>query len=106
MFARTGILTLDGLDGSGADWLERFKPYIQDGKTIVVAPHRVFGPETNDLNLRPPFGDRAYSPSLSPTASRIAARCKRWNTCARLSGVWGWRFSSHHCASAICAPAR
>jgi len=26
---------------SGADWLARFKPYIQDGKTIVVAPHRV-----------------------------------------------------------------
>jgi nicotinamidase-related amidase len=52
MFARTGILTLDGLEGSGADWLERFKPYIQDGKTIVVAPHRVFGPETNDLVLQ------------------------------------------------------
>ena len=52
MFARTGILNLDGLDGSGADWLERFKPYIQDGKTIVVAPHRVFGPETNDLVLQ------------------------------------------------------
>jgi nicotinamidase-related amidase len=52
MFARTGILNLEGLDGSGADWLERFKPYIQDGKTIVVAPHRVFGPETNDLVLQ------------------------------------------------------
>jgi nicotinamidase-related amidase len=52
MFARKGILNLDGLEGSGADWLERFKPYIQDGKTIVVAPHRVFGPETNDLVLQ------------------------------------------------------
>jgi nicotinamidase-related amidase len=52
MFARTGILNLDGLDGSGADWLARFKPYIQDGTTIVVAPHRVFGPETNDLVLQ------------------------------------------------------
>jgi nicotinamidase-related amidase len=52
MFARTGILNLEGLDGSGADWLERFKPYIQDGTTIVVAPHRVFGPETNDLVLQ------------------------------------------------------
>jgi nicotinamidase-related amidase len=52
MFARTGILNLEGLDGSGADWLARFKPYIQDGKTIVVAPHRVFGPETNDLVLQ------------------------------------------------------
>jgi nicotinamidase-related amidase len=52
MFARKGVLKLDGLEGSGADWLERFKPYIQDGKTVVVAPHRVFGPETNDLVLQ------------------------------------------------------
>lgn len=52
MFARRGVLNLDGLEGSGADWLERFKPYIEDGKTIVVAPHRVFGPETNDLVLQ------------------------------------------------------
>jgi nicotinamidase-related amidase len=52
MFARKGVLNLDGLEGSGADWLERFKPYIQDGKTIVVAPHRVFGPEMNDLVLQ------------------------------------------------------
>jgi nicotinamidase-related amidase len=52
MFARKGVLNLDGFEGSGADWLERFKPYIQDGKTIVVSPHRVWGPETNDLVLQ------------------------------------------------------
>ena len=52
MFARKGVLNLDGLKGSGADWLECFKPYIEDGKTIVVAPHRVWGPETNDLVLQ------------------------------------------------------
>ena len=51
-FARKGILNLDGLKHSGADWLERFKPYIEDGKTIVVAPHKVWGPETNDLVLQ------------------------------------------------------
>jgi nicotinamidase-related amidase len=51
-FQRRGILNLDGLAGSGADWLPRFKPYIDDGKTVVVAPHRVFGPETNDLVLQ------------------------------------------------------
>ena len=44
LFARRGVLNLDGFEGSGADWLERFKPYIEDGKTIVVAPHRVQGP--------------------------------------------------------------
>jgi nicotinamidase-related amidase len=52
LFARKGVLNLDGLKGSGADWLERFKPYIEDGKTIVVSPHRVWGPQTNDLVLQ------------------------------------------------------
>lgn len=52
MFARRGVLNVEGFAGSGADWLERFKPYIEDGKTIVVAPHRVWGPETNDLVLQ------------------------------------------------------
>lgn len=26
-----------------------YKPYIEDGKTIVASPHKVYGPETNDL---------------------------------------------------------
>ena len=52
LFARKGRLSLDGLKGSGADWLERFKPYIEDGKTVVVSPHRVWGPQTNDLVLQ------------------------------------------------------
>lgn len=52
LFSRKGRLSLDGLKGSGADWLERYKPYIEDGKTIVVSPHRVWGPETNDLVLQ------------------------------------------------------
>jgi nicotinamidase-related amidase len=45
-------LNLDGFSGSGADWLQCFKPYIEDGKTVVVSPHRVFGPQTNDLVLQ------------------------------------------------------
>ena len=52
MFARRGVLNLEGFSRSGADWLERFRPYIEDGKTIVVSPHRVFGPQTNDLVLQ------------------------------------------------------
>jgi nicotinamidase-related amidase len=52
LFARKGRLTLEGLKGSGADWLERFRPYIEDGKTIVASPHRVWGPQTNDLVLQ------------------------------------------------------
>ena len=52
MFDRKGPLSLDGFEQSGADWLERYKPYIEDGKTIVSNPHKVYGPETNDLVLQ------------------------------------------------------
>jgi nicotinamidase-related amidase len=52
MFDRDGALSLDGFSGSGADWLERYKPLIEDGKTIVVSPHKVYGPENNDLVLQ------------------------------------------------------
>ncbi|MEJ2196732.1 MAG: cysteine hydrolase [Ignavibacteriaceae bacterium] len=52
MFNRGGALNLEGFSGSGADWLERFKPFIDDGKTIVVSPHKVYGPENNDLVLQ------------------------------------------------------
>jgi nicotinamidase-related amidase len=52
LFARTGALRLEGFSGSGADWLARFKPYIEDGKTIVVSPHKIYGPESNDLVLQ------------------------------------------------------
>jgi hypothetical protein len=32
MFARSGRLNLEGFSGSGADWLDCFKPYIDDSK--------------------------------------------------------------------------
>lgn len=51
-FARTGPLTLEGFEGSGADWLDEFKPYIDDGETIVASPHKVWSPQTNDLVLQ------------------------------------------------------
>lgn len=52
MFDRKGPLDLEGFKGSGADWLERYKPYIENENTIVVSPHKVYGPETNDLILQ------------------------------------------------------
>ena len=52
MFDRTSPLSLAGFEGSGADWLERYKPYIEDGETVVTSPHTVYGPETNDLVLQ------------------------------------------------------
>lgn len=52
MFDRKGALTAEGLEDSGADWLKQYKPLINDGKTIVTSPHKVYGPETNDLALQ------------------------------------------------------
>lgn len=52
MFHRAGALNLDGFEGSGADWLERYKGYINDGATVVSSPHKVYGPESNDLVLQ------------------------------------------------------
>ena len=52
MFDRKGPLDVDGFKGSGADWLERYKPYIEDGATVVTSPHKVYGPEQNDLVLQ------------------------------------------------------
>jgi nicotinamidase-related amidase len=52
MFDRNGPLTLEKFPGSGADWLELYRRYIEDGKTVVTSPHKVYGPETNDLVLQ------------------------------------------------------
>jgi len=52
MFDRKDALSLEGFKDSGADWLARYKPYIEDGATIVTSPHKVYGPETNDLVLQ------------------------------------------------------
>jgi nicotinamidase-related amidase len=51
-FARAGALSLDGFTGSGADWLDELKPFIEDSTTIVASPHKVWGPQTNDLVLQ------------------------------------------------------
>ena len=52
MFDRPHALSLDGFEGSGADWLEAYKPYINNGKTVVTSPHKVYGPDSNDLVLQ------------------------------------------------------
>jgi len=51
-FFRPDPLRIEGFAGSGADWLDRYKPVIEDGKTVVVSPHKVWGPQTNDLVLQ------------------------------------------------------
>jgi nicotinamidase-related amidase len=52
MYNRKGSLTLDGFENSGADWLEQFKPSINHKKTVICNPHKVFGPQNNDLVLQ------------------------------------------------------
>ncbi len=52
MFDRVSPLSVDGFEGSGADFMPQYKVYINDGKTIITSPHKVYGPEANDLSLQ------------------------------------------------------
>jgi nicotinamidase-related amidase len=52
MFDRKGALTTDGFENSGADFMPQYKVYIEDGKTIVTSPHKLYGNESNDLVLQ------------------------------------------------------
>ena len=52
MFDRPDALSLEGFEGSGADWMPQFKPYIAKDNVIVTSPHKVYGPENNDLVLQ------------------------------------------------------
>ena len=52
MFDRPGALTTNGFDGSGADWHGPLKPLLERDEVIVTSPHKVYGPESNDLVLQ------------------------------------------------------
>ncbi len=52
MFDRKGALNVEGFENSGADFLAQYKPYLNDGKTVIASPHKVYGPENNDLVLQ------------------------------------------------------
>lgn len=52
MFDRGDQLSLEGFEGSGADFLAPYKKYIEKDFVTVVGPHKVFGPEQNDLSLQ------------------------------------------------------
>jgi len=52
MFDRTSPYSMEGFDGSGADFMPQYKTYILDGKTVIASPHKVYGPENNDLVLQ------------------------------------------------------
>lgn len=52
MFDRKGPYTTEGFAGSGSDFMPQYKDQILDGETVVASPHKIFGPETNDLVLQ------------------------------------------------------
>jgi biuret amidohydrolase len=52
MFDRESPVSLEGFRGSGADFMPAYRPYIEDGETIITSPHKVYGPEANDLALQ------------------------------------------------------
>ena len=52
MYDRPQPLDLTGFEGSGADFLDRYKPYILDDETVVASPPKVCDPESNDLVLQ------------------------------------------------------
>jgi nicotinamidase-related amidase len=69
MFDRSGPLSLEGFKGSGADWVEPLGKYLEDAETVVVSPHKVYGPETNDLarQLRKRGVDKVILAGMSAT---------------------------------------
>jgi nicotinamidase-related amidase len=71
IFDRKGPYTLDGFRGSGADFLPEFKEYIEDGKTIICSPHKLYGPQVNDL----PFQLRKQRVDQIILAGMLANMC-------------------------------
>jgi biuret amidohydrolase len=49
---RKDPLSLEGFAGSGADYPERFRKYLQDGETANTSPHKSYSSEANDLILQ------------------------------------------------------
>jgi nicotinamidase-related amidase len=52
MFNRPSAYSTDGFENSGADFMPQYKKYIFDSKTVIASPHKVYGPQQNDLELQ------------------------------------------------------
>src|SRR6476469_8693333 len=90
---RQGPLTLDGFAGSGADFPEQFEPYILDGKTVILSPHKVYGSSTNDMILQ--LRQRRH----------VERRRRRRSGCAGKLSILGARPLDHRrSASQVCGP--
>lgn len=52
MFNRRSAYSIDGFENSGADFMPQYKEYLLDGKTVIASPHKMYGPQQNDLELQ------------------------------------------------------
>lgn len=43
--------SLKGFIGFSADFLDKYKPYIEDGQTVITSLPKIYGPDANDLVL-------------------------------------------------------
>jgi nicotinamidase-related amidase len=52
LLLRKDPLSLEGFAGSGADFPERYKPYLSGEQVIVTSPHKAYSTSTNDMILQ------------------------------------------------------
>ena len=52
VFNRKDAVYATDLKDTGADFLSQYKKYILDGETVVTSPHKIYGPDSNDLVLQ------------------------------------------------------
>ncbi|MCG8489647.1 MAG: cysteine hydrolase [Chromatiales bacterium] len=52
VFNRKDSVYATDLRNTGADFLTQYKKYILDGETVVTSPHKIYGPDSNDLVLQ------------------------------------------------------
>jgi len=43
---------MTSFEGSGADWLDSYKRYFEHDHVLVISPHKVYGPGSNDPALQ------------------------------------------------------
>ena len=52
MFDRPSAYSMEGFENSGAAFMPQYKKYLFDGETIIASPHKIYGPEQNDVMLQ------------------------------------------------------
>ena len=77
MFDRKDALSLEGFENSGADFLAQYKPYINDGQTVVTSPHKVYGPENRQGNPCRDVGKPVHGSTPSRAAGAGIRGCGR-----------------------------